>query len=228
MLVALALAGVAAAQTVPASPARPPVASAPAKPGELVPEDDFIMVPDRERVRVRPDPEIMKLARRIAELAREPDVSRALAELFERERKPQPPPLPPGPSAPIVLRPNLPMVSQEEVGRGLEATERLTERIAQFYAATFTLGELREMAAFFESPTGRRYVARRRDATAHGLAAIAEPSFQALAKPRCAPEGGEGPQDGPNHAYVRLPVRMDAETSDSCRSKHRQDIERQP
>ena len=197
MALALAVPGTVAAQGEAA-------ANTPAKQGGVMAEDDFILVPDLERMRVRPDPEIMRLARRIAELAREPDVSRALAALFEREREPQPPPPPPGPSAPIVARPKLPMVSQDELGRRLEASERLTERIAEFYAATFTLGELREMDAFFEGPTGRRYVDRRRDAAAHGLAAIAEPSFQALAKPRCMPEGAGGPVDGPNHAYVRL------------------------
>jgi hypothetical protein len=190
---ATAWGGTAPAQTEPPSPT----------------EDDMsIYVPDRRSLIVRPNPEVMALARRLAEATGEREIWQALSERLADPEAAERPPAGFGPrdlAPPIVARGALPPATGEEMQRRLEIQERVVSRIAAYYAASFDLGELRQMVAFFESPAGRRFQDRRPDMIAHIRGWMQGPEFEAeLIEAICRPPAPEGPKDGPDRAYVRI------------------------
>jgi hypothetical protein len=192
VLAAMAWGGTAAAQN-----AAPPV-----------PEEDSIHVPDLRALRVRPDPEVAELARRLAEATWEPEIQAALSQrLADPKAEPRPPEGfgPRDLAPPIVARGALPRLSDEEMRRSFEIHRRVMDRIAAYYAAVYDLGELRQLVAFFESPVGRKYRERRPDMIAHILAWMDGPEFEReLREVICRKADPEGPKDGPDHGYVRL------------------------
>ena len=197
----LILAAAMAAPTM-AAQAEPPRTSAPWADDEL-----SIYVPDIRAARVPANPEVMALARRLAEATQEAEIALELSDLIaDVEQADEPPPgfgVNPAPDAIVAYSPLQPATALE-----LEMHQRLMERIAAYYAATFDLGELRQLVAFFESPAARKFGERRGDLIAHARAALRSPEFQAeLHEAMLAAERRQqGPQDGPNHAYVRLPA----------------------
>ncbi len=176
------------------------------------PEEDSIIVPERRISPPAPNPEALALGRRLAAALHQQAISQRIGEIVARAEEGMDPPREPPPPPEGPIRAISPVLPPRDWSWGVEMQERAVEHVARVYARRYSVEELRRLAAFFESPIGRKYLDERDQVTTEVREALRSPRLdEELWEVVCGPRAPADPVDGPNHAYVRIPpARSDA------------------
>jgi hypothetical protein len=166
--------------------------------------------PERPAPGPLPSEEALALGRRIVAVADMESVGKRTQQLvaMARAKEPPRPPVPTYPNGPIRAVPPVDVANIPEWTFVLQ--QRVIDHAALHYARKYSLDELKAMAAFFESPAGRKLAAERPSRSAEVDEELATPVLEDdLWNVACGTPVRQEVEDAPHHQFQRLHPPMD-------------------